>query len=198
MSPLTHFLGSWLVAAATTGNPRDRKLVTLAGIIPDADGLGMLADVGVGFVSGQEVTFHYYQQSHHLLLHGWPAALVIVALLAGFAQNRTRVVIFGLFTFHLHMVCDLIGSRGPSFFDLWPICYGEPLFRHPIWIWKRQWRLDGWQNQMVFLAVFVLALRLATKRGYSFVEVLNPRLDSIFVGALRKWRDRFQARKVAD
>ena len=45
MSPLTHLVGSWLVAVATTNNPRDRKLVTLAGVLPDADGLGAVADV---------------------------------------------------------------------------------------------------------------------------------------------------------
>ena len=45
MSPLTHLIGSWLVAAATTNNPRDRKLVTWAGVLPDADGLGLIPDV---------------------------------------------------------------------------------------------------------------------------------------------------------
>jgi hypothetical protein len=29
MSPITHLVGSWLVAVATTSNPRDRKLVAL-------------------------------------------------------------------------------------------------------------------------------------------------------------------------
>ena len=69
MSPLTHLLGSWLIASATTNNPRDRKLVTVAGILPDADGLGAVADVVGSFVSGKECTFYYYQTYHHLLLH---------------------------------------------------------------------------------------------------------------------------------
>lgn len=187
-----------MVASVTTNNPHDRKLVTLAGIIPDADGLGIVVDVVAGLISGKEVTFHYYQQFHHLLLHGWPAAFTIAMLLACFARNRLRVVIFGLLTFHLHLLCDLIGSRGPSIGDLWPICYSEPLFRHPIWFWKKQWPLDGWQNQTVFLVVFVLALWQATKRGYSFVEVISQRLDSIFVGVMRKWRNRLAARKDTD
>ncbi len=158
----------------------------------------MVVDLGLGLISGPEVTFHYYQQFHHLLMHGWPAALAVVALLAGFARNRARVFIFGLLTFHLHLVCDLIGSRGPAPSDLWPICYSEPLFSHPIWIWRGQWRLDGWQNQTVFLAVFVLALWQATRRGYSFVELISQRLDSVFVSVLCKWRDAFQAREVTD
>ena len=143
MSPLTHFMGSWLVASVTMNNPRDRRLVTLAGIIPDADGLGMVADVVKSLVSGQELAFPYYQRFHHLWLHGWPGALLAAVLLASFGRQRLRVGFWCLVVFHLHLLCDLAGSRGPSSADLWPICYGEPLFRHPIWFWKGQWKLDG-------------------------------------------------------
>jgi inner membrane protein len=187
-----------LVASAVTTNPRDRKLVTLAGIIPDADGLGLVADVVSGLVSGKEVTFQYYQKYHHLWLHGWPGALLIALVLASFGRQRFRVACWCLITFHLHLLCDLLGSRGPSLADLWPICYSEPLFRHPVWFWQNQWKLHGWQNQLIFLSVFVTSLCVAVKRGYSFVELFNRRLDAIFVGVLRKWRDGLRVRKVTD
>jgi len=45
MSPITHLIGPWLAASVVTDKPRDRKLVTLAGVLPDADGLGLLVDV---------------------------------------------------------------------------------------------------------------------------------------------------------
>jgi hypothetical protein len=48
MSPITHLLASWIVAAKTTDNLRDRRLVTLAGVAPDLDGLGII----VRFISG--------------------------------------------------------------------------------------------------------------------------------------------------
>ena len=192
MSPLTHLIGSWLIASATTDNPRDRKLVTLAGVLPDADGLGAVADVVGSFISGKECTFYYYQTYHHVLLHGWPGAVAVSGFLALFAKQKWRVLALCLLTFHLHLLCDLIGSRGPDAGDLWPICYSEPLFRHPIWFWKHQWRLDGWQNKSIFIALFVTALWLAVKRGYSFVEVISSRLDSIFVGVLRKWCKQFR------
>ena len=188
MSPITHFIGSWLVASVTVNNPRDRRLVTLAGIIPDADGLGMVADVVKSLVSGQELAFPYYQRFHHLWLHGWPGALLAAVLLASLGRQRLRVGFWCLVVFHLHLLCDLAGSRGPSSADLWPICYGEPLFRHPIWFWKGQWKLDGWQNVSLSLLVFALMLCLATKRGYSCVEVFSPRWDAVFVGTLQKWR----------
>ena len=188
MSPITHFIGSWLVAAATVDNPRDRRLVTLAGILPDVDGLGMVADVAKSLATGQEMTFEYYQKYHHLWFHGWPASLVVAFSFACLARRRWRVVVWCLVTFHLHLLCDLLGSRGPSPADLWPICYGEPLFRHPVWFWKGQWKLEGWQNQTVSIAVLALALWQATRRGFSFVEMFSTKLDAVFVGILRKWR----------
>lgn len=191
MSPLTHLLGSWLVAAATTNNPRDRKRVTWAGVLPDADGLGLIPDVVGAWISGGEITYHYYHAHHHLLLHGWPGAIFIAGLLTLGARQKWRTLLLCLLTFHLHLLCDLLGSRGPTIADLWPICYAEPLFRHPIWFWKHQWKLDGWQNQLIFMAVFAGALWVATRKGVSFVELINSRLDQTFVGVLQKWRDRF-------
>jgi len=188
MSPLTHLVGSWLVAVATTNNPRDRKLVTIAGVLPDADGLGVMADVFGSWLTGKECSFALYQQYHHILLHGWPGAIAVSVLLMFFARQRWQVLLLCLLTFHLHLLCDLVGSRGPTAGDLWPICYSEPLFRHPIWFWKPQWKLDGWQNQTIFIALFLSSLWVATRRGFSFVEVISSRVDKIFVGVLQRWR----------
>ena len=187
MSPITHFIGSWLVASTVTDNPRDRKLVTLAGVLPDADGLGIVADTVGSMISGKENTFQYYHQYHHLLLHGWPAAFTISLSLMCFAQKKPQVLLWCLVTFHLHLLCDLVGSRGPDVGDLWPICYSEPLFRHPIWFWKHQWKLDGWQNQMIFVVLLITSFWVAIKKGFSFVEVISRRLDLIFVTVLQKW-----------
>lgn len=187
MAPLTHFLGSWLVASVAADNHRDRTLITLAGVLPDADGLGIVADMAHNLATSQEPTFHHYQQYHHLLLHGWPGAILISLILTGFARKKPRVLLWCLVAFHLHLLCDLLGSRGPDVGDLWPICYSEPLFRHPIWFWKGQWKLDGWQNQIITLALFCVSIWVAVKRGYSFVEVVSERADKAFVQVLRKW-----------
>jgi hypothetical protein len=187
MSPIVHLVGSWLVAVATTENPRDRKLVTLAGVLPDLDGLGIVADLVGSWSSGKECTFHYYQQYHHILLHGWPGAIGISLFLTIFARQHWRVLLLCLFTYHLHLLCDLVGSRGPNVGDLWPICYSEPVFRHPIWFWKHQWKLDGWQNQSIFLAIFIASLCVAVKKGFWFIEVFSTKLDAAFVKVLQQW-----------
>ena len=188
LSPVTHFLGSWLIACGTTDNARDRKLVTLAGVLPDVDGLGLVVDVAQSLITGKECTYRYYQTYHHLLAHGWLGALLISAVLACFARSRLRVLLICIAVYHLHFVCDLLGSRGPDPADLWPICYNEPLFRHPVIFWKHQWRLDGWQNRVITVTLFLTELWFCAKRGYSCVEVFSPKADRKFIEIIRKWR----------
>jgi hypothetical protein len=156
--------------------------------MPDIDGLGIFVDVGRSLLTGKEPTFQYYQQYHHYLLHGWPGALLVTGLLLCFARERWRVALLCIITFHLHLVCDLIGSRGPTSGDLWPIAYAEPLFRNPVFFWKGQWRLDGWQNRIICLSLSVTEIGMATRRGYSCVEVFSSKADTVFVSVVQKWR----------
>jgi len=188
MSPITHFLASWIVAAKTTDNPRDCRLVTLAGLAPDLDGLGLVMDVVKNAANGTQ-SYYYYQQYHHSLLHGIAGAAVIAVVFGALARQRWRVFVFALFAFHLHLLCDLLGSRGPEAGDLWPIFYFGPFSNHPMWLWRGQWKLDGWQNQIISVALLAWSFRLALVCGNSFVGVLNQRADTVFVSTLRKWRD---------
>ncbi len=190
MSPITHFLASWIIAAKTTDNPRDCRLVTLAGLAPDLDGLGLAVDM-VNNALNHTSSFYYYQQYHHSLLHGVAGATAISLLLAVMARQHWRVFVFAFLAFHLHLLCDLLGSRGPEAGDLWPIFYFGPFSNHPMWLWRGQWKLDGWQNQTISVALLAWSFRTAVARGESFVGVFNRRLDGVFVGTLRKWRDAF-------
>jgi inner membrane protein len=185
VSPETHLLASWLIAAKTTNNPRDCRLVTLAGILPDLDGLGLLVDwasPALGFRNTQ-----YYGEYHHYLLHGVFGGLLITAVLTCFARRRWRVALLALLVFHLHLLCDFVGSRGPSPSDLWPIYYLGPFKTHPMWLWAGQWRLDGWFNRYLTVALFLWALWLAVPLGHSVLGVFNRRADAVFVAVLRKW-----------
>ena len=192
MSPITHLLASWLVAAKTTDNPRDCRLVALAGILPDADGLGLVADV-VNETIWHKQTF-YYANYHHWWLHGLFGGILIAGALAGFARRRGRVALLAFLVFHLHLLCDLLGSRGPSPADLWPIYYLGPFSRAGLWLWQDQWRLDGWQNRLITIPLFFWALWLAAKRDDSVVGVFNRRADQTFVRVLHSWRQAWLTR----
>jgi hypothetical protein len=186
MSPETHLLASWLIAAKTTKTPRDCRLVALAGILPDADGLGLLVDVASKALGHPTAL---YQNYHHWLLHGIFGAVFISAALSWFAVQRWRVLLLAFAVFHLHLLCDLLGSRGPTADDLWPIYYFGPFSRMPLWIWHGQWRLDGWQNRYISVALFAAALWIPIRRGESVVGVFNRRADEVFVRTLRKWKN---------
>jgi inner membrane protein len=186
VSPETHLFASWIIAAKTTRNLRDCRLVALAGILPDADGLGLLVDLFTNARGGVQTAL--YQEYHHYLMHGAFGAILTTAVLTTFARDRLRVALLALLTFHLHLLCDFVGSRGPTPQDLWPIFYLGPFSHHPLWVWQGQWRLDGWQNRYLSVALFLWALWLAAKRGDSFVGVFSRRLDLTFSRVLAKWR----------
>ena len=193
MSPETHLLASWIIAAKTTDNARDCRLVTLAGILPDADGLGLIVDLAGGLFGAKQTQL--YAHYHHYLLHGALGGILIAATLAGFARRRWRVALLALLVFHLHLRCDFVGSRGPAPEDLWPIFYFGPFDRDPMWVWKGQWRLDSWMNRYLTVALFFWALWLPVRLGHSVVGVFSQRADRVFVGVLRKWHEAWRHRK---
>jgi hypothetical protein len=193
VSPETHLLASWIIAAKTTDNARDCRLVTLTGILPDADGLGVIVDLASGWLGGKQT--HLNAQYHHYLLHGALGGLLIAALVGCFARHRWRVALLALLVFHLHLLCDFVGSRGPAPEDLWPIFYLGPFDKEPMWVWKGQWRLDGWFNRWLTVGLFLWALWLPVSLGYSVVGIFSQRADRAFVGVLSKWHETWARRR---
>src|SRR5690242_4443450 len=115
MTPGTHFLMSWLGAVPLLKNRRERCLITLAGIAPDMDGLGIIVDK---LTSGRT---QYYFDYHHYVCHTIFFAVILSALLPLIAKTQKILVfILSLFIIHLHFLCDIIGSKGPDGYH-WPI-----------------------------------------------------------------------------
>ena len=97
MSPITHFLASWVVADTVLEEDRDKMLVACAGILPDLDSLGVVCDFASPALGGPETNL--YADFHHFLFHGlavrWSAGSV--GRSPG-AISRRRAVIGGLRT----------------------------------------------------------------------------------------------------
>jgi hypothetical protein len=148
--------------------------------VPDADGLGLIVDL----FTGRTMLYHQY---HHFLLHGAFGALLVAGLFSLLARDRWRVFLLTLCVFHLHILCDFVGSRGPDRVDLWPIYYFGPFTRESVWLWKGQWALDAWQNRVFGVVVLAIALWLPLRLGHSVVGVFIPKADAVFVSILRKW-----------
>jgi hypothetical protein len=166
MTPIVHGELSWLIAQGLPDR-RDRAIVTIAGLLPDLDGLTLLA--------GEEL----YGQWHHVLTHGFVAAVGCVVLSAAFSVRKLAVAGLALLAFHLHLLCDLAGS-GPG----WPIHYLWPFSMHET-MWGGQWNLGSWQNTTIGLTATIVCLSAALWRGRTPVELFSLKTDAKVVATLK-------------
>ena len=173
-----HFIVSWVVANTAALDRRSRVCITLAGVVPDLDGFGGVFDK-LGF--GGDLFFTYHHVFAHNLLFG---VILSVAFAAACARSAT-VFALCMIAFHLHLVCDLVGSMGPDGYQ-WPVYYLYPFA--PDWelTWSGQWELDSWRNSLVGVTAFTAALALARYRGVTFFELVSLRLERIVQEAGRK------------
>src|SRR4051812_19127062 len=108
MSPVTHFLIGWITANTADLNGRERAIVTIAGIIPDLDGVGIVAEILTRH-SAKPLT--WFSDYHHVLGHNLGFCLLVTGLAFLFTGRKLKVAILVLISFHLHLLCDLVGAR---------------------------------------------------------------------------------------
>lgn len=182
MNPVTHFLTGWAVANSAPLNRRERALVTLAGVAPDLDGLGLIAEVATRNTSRPLL---WWSEYHHVLAHNLLFALACAALAFAIATRRWLTAGLVFLSVHLHLLGDLIGARGPDG-DQWPIPYLAPFSTWPELAWDGQWPLNAWPNFLITGLLLVLMFYLAWKRGYSPLEMVSQKMDAAFVATIRK------------
>ena len=180
MSPVTHFLIGWVVANNDSGNRRERAIIAIAGVIPDVDGFGVVIDYAL-----QDKALTLWSKFHHVLAHNLSFGLLIAALSFMLAKRRWKTALLSLLSFHLHLLGDLVGSRGPDGYQ-WPIPYLYPF--STVWelSWQRQWELNAWPNFVITAVALIITFYLAWKRGYSPLEMISVTADAQFVGTLRQ------------
>jgi inner membrane protein len=95
----------------------------------------------------------------------------------------TALLVF--LSFHLHLLCDLIGARGPDG-DQWPIPYLKPFSNSIQLTWHGQWALNAWQN-FVITGIFLLAtLWFAWKYASSPLELVSQPANRALTQTLRQ------------
>jgi hypothetical protein len=88
-------------------------------------------------------------------------------------------------SFHLHLLCDLIGARGPDG-DQWPIPYLKPFSNAMQLTWHGQWALNAWQNFVITGVLLAATLWIARRDGSSPVELVSERGNATSVQAIQK------------
>lgn len=93
----THFFAGWLVGVAPNLSRRERALVAFAGVVPDLDGLGIVAET---ITADSAHPLPWYSLYHHVLGHNLGFALLVAAASWALARRRARTTILVLASFH--------------------------------------------------------------------------------------------------
>jgi len=145
----THIGLSWITACLASRSVRDRWLITLAGVLPDLD--------GAGIVWSEDA----YVAVHRAAGHGLVFVLVWTALTLWRANWPGRTAAFALVSFHVHLLLDLVGTGGLPIRYFWP-------FSNRAWSYAGHWTLASWPNAAVMgltlLGVLWVAWREAELR----------------------------------
>lgn len=182
MSPVTHFLASWVLASSPRLERRDVALVTFAGVAPDVDGFGFLPEL---ITRNSSHPIDWFTRYHHQLAHNLLFAIVIAVCAFAIARRRWLTAGLALLAVHLHFLMDVLGSRGPDGFN-WSIPYLEPFSSKIQFAWSGQWALNSWQNLAMTLGLLVIAGVRSIQTRRSPVNVFFRALDEQVVTVLRR------------
>ena len=152
---LTHIGLSWMVASLGRRSAKDRWLITLAGVLPDFDGIGILWSQDA------------YVVAHRAVGHGLVFALVWIALTLACADNRQRAVVLGALSFHLHLLLDLVGTDGLPIRYCWP-------FSERGWSYAGRWTLASWPNAIVMILTLLGVLWVGWRTSLSRARARGP------------------------
>jgi hypothetical protein len=159
---------------------KERVLVIVAGVAPDLDGLGVIPELLTRRTAHPLLWFSLYHHQLHTLAFG----LLVGGLSFAVASHRWTTGLLALLSFHLHLLGDILGGRGPDGYQ-WPIPYLEPFSHAGQLAWSGQWALNAWPNFVITLCLLAAVFYLAWLRGHSPLEMLSARADRAFVATLR-------------
>jgi hypothetical protein len=170
-----------LLASAPRLGRRDIALITIAGIAPDIDGLGIVPEL---LTRSSAHPLDWFSGYHHVLAHNLLFAVLTAAVVFFFARRRWLTALLALMAVHLHLLMDILGSRGPDGYS-WPIPYLEPFSSTIQLTWSGQWALNSWPNIAITCALLAVTLVRALQINRSPVEIFSPAADHRVVSALR-------------
>ena len=164
MNPISHLLTGWVVANTADLTTRDRVVITLAGVAPDIDGLGIVAEILTEHTTSPLL---WYSKYHHVWCHNIGFGLLLSVTAFVFGVRRWKTAFLALVVFHLHLLGDLVGSRGPDGYQ-WPIPYLYPFSDRLKLEWVGQWELNAWPNILITALLLAATIYIAWKKGRSF------------------------------
>lgn len=179
-------------------------LVVASAVAPDLDGAGLVPELLTRNSSHPLLWFSQYHHALHTLAFALACTIAAYLIAGPWANFTLRPTVFDpgvpgrrllthpwltallvFLSFHLHLLCDLIGARGPDGYQ-WPIPYLKPFSDAWQLTWHGQWALNGWQNFVFTVVLLASTLWIAWKYGSSPLELISGTANRAFTQALRQ------------
>src|SRR6185437_13207415 len=194
---------------------REKALVVAAAVAPDLDGLGIIPELLTRHSSHPLLWFSEYHHSLHTLAFASVCTIAAFLVTGPSARRKISPTEFGsassasrlemrnspqhlvltqypwitallvFVSFHLHLMCDLVGARGPDGYQ-WPIPYLKPFSNTAQLAWHGQWALNGWQNFVVTGVLLVATMWIAWRFETSPLELVSGPANRAFTRTLRQ------------
>ena len=164
MMPIAHGMIAWLVAVLFGKEVNDRRLMVIAGVVLDIDGIFILFD--------DALFYEYHHTFGHSLVFGLMVALVASLL----SVDKIKIFFGALSAFIMHIVADLIGSN-------WPVTIFSPLsdLTIPPSYFLTSYQIYNIVNPIVFIVCLVLIMIIMYYREISPIEFISEKLDKYII-----------------
>jgi len=180
MTPLNHLQFGWLIANLKNYDRGERRLIMLASLLPDLDGLPMALAPILNLLGLSALDLDRMQAIHHTFGHNIFFAAIASAALAAFSpKRRLEIFLVCAATVLLQIVIDNVTS------DTWPIMYFWPLSKFDFspgnfssWSYLHLltvWIIQGVLSVFIWTSTVIIYLR--TKR--TFLELASSNLDRL-------------------
>jgi hypothetical protein len=162
---LVHGLLAWLLAIMLIKNVSDRRLVVIAGVVLDIDGI---------FILFNNDLFYQY---HHTFGHSYIFGILIAITASILANDKIKVFFTALGAFTLHLIADIVGSN-------WVITPLYPISKYGIAgsTYFSNFTIYNVINPVVFLLSILAVITIMYKKELSPFEFISEKFDKIMVG----------------
>jgi len=146
-------------------NVSDRRLVVIAGVVLDIDGIFILFN--------NDLFYKYHHTFGHSYIFG-----ILIAITAGIlAKDKKKVFFAALGAFTLHLIADIVGSN-------WAITPLYPITKYEITgsIYFSNFTIYNVINPVVFLLSILAIITIMYKKELSPLEFISEKLDKRMVG----------------
>jgi membrane-bound metal-dependent hydrolase YbcI (DUF457 family) len=163
VSPITHGALAWLLALIILKNVNDRRMVVIAGVLPDIDGIFVLFN--------EELFQEYHHTFGHYLVFG-----ILLSITVGLMGNDKKKVFIAFGAFLLHLIADIIGAWSVQPF--YPV-YNQSFSADMIISFDI---IQSIIHPAINITLITLVISIAYFKEISPIEFISAKLDKTVIG----------------